>query len=470
MRPFVSLEGAAFLRPHKRTAMAIGLALAIAGGLTPSPGRTQVEAPLRADQIASIRAALAAAPEQGLPPQAPPASAAASGWLEAAASYVGAQKGGRIPLQQFPKDWGLRPGAVDARQEAQAALAGNRLADWLQQAPPPYEGYRRLQVALAQYRGFQAQGGWAALPADLRLKPGDRSPVVADLRRRLLAEGYLVGETAEADLFDPRLAQAVAIFQRLHGLPDDSAVGKATVAELNVAVTARIATLEANLERWRWMPRPLPARRVEVNTAAAMLEAYDGGEVRLSMRVIVGKPATPSPMFADVIEAVVFNPPWNVPASIAAREILPKARKDPGYMARMGYVHVGARVQQRPGPRNALGLIKFDLPNGYDVYLHDTPARGLFDSDVRALSHGCIRLQAPKDLVLFAMGDGFTTDEMEAAIAAGRTQRVHLIRPLPVYLVYRTAFVDADGQVQFRKDLYRWDEKLLAELGKGAAA
>jgi L,D-transpeptidase YcbB len=378
-----------------------------------------------------------------------------------------AQHGGRLAGAKLPDDWRIRPAPYDARAELAAALAADRLASWLKEAPPPYEGYRRLLAALAQYRGFAASGGWSPLQVKLSLKPGDKGPDVPALRKRLIAEGYAVGEAGEdPSLYDDKLVQAVSIFQRLHGLADAGIIGRQTVEAFNVSAPARIATLEANLERWRWLPRALPATRVEVNTAAALVEVFADGQIKLAMRAIVGKPASPTPMLAEEIERVVFNPPWNVPAGIAAEEIIPKIRKDPGYMAKNDLVWVGSRLQQTPGDKAALGRLKFDMPNDLDIYLHDTPARTLFVNDERHLSHGCVRLQSPRDLAIFALAmAGVDGAGIDAAIATKITSRTALAQPLPVFLIYRTAFVDADGQVQFRKDAYHWDDRLLTMLG-----
>lgn len=435
----------------------------------PTPPRVLIPLPtaVRPDQAAAIREVLAAAPTHGLPARELPANASVEVLLAAAIDYASAQHGGRIAGARLPGDWRIRPAPYDARAELAAALAADRLAAWLQEAPPPYEGYRRLQAALAQYRGFAAAGGWSALQVKLTLKPGEKGPDVPALRKRLIAEGYAVGEAGEdPSLYDDKLVQAVSIFQRLHGLADAGVIGRQTVEAFNAPPAARIATLEANLERWRWLPPAMPATRIEVNTGAALVEVYDAGQVKLAMRAIVGKPASPTPMMSEEIERVVFNPPWNVPAGITAKELLPRIRKDPGYMARNDFIWVGNRLQQKPGDKAALGRLKFDMPNDLDIYLHDTPARTLFVNDERHLSHGCVRLQSPRDLAIFALATaGLDGAGIDAAIATKVTSRTALAAPLPVFLIYRTAFVDADGQAQFRKDAYRWDEKLQALLG-----
>lgn len=223
--------------------------------------------------------------------------------------------------------------------------------------------------------------------------------------------------------------------------------------------------VEANLERLRWAPRPLPADRVEVNIAAAKATLFRQDNPVLEMKIVVGARATKTPMFASKLDAVVFNPPWNVPASIARNEILPKAARDPGYLARNGYRIIDGQLQQRPGPGNALGQLKFDLPSPYGVYLHDTPGKAAFQREVRTLSHGCMRLEKPRELALELLApQGWTQARIDAGIAAGSTQRVELDQPTPLVVTYLTAFVDEAGQLQVAPDVYGWDAKLTAAL------
>jgi murein L,D-transpeptidase YcbB/YkuD len=287
---------------------------------------------------------------------------------------------------------------------------------------------------------------------------------VTALRRRLAAEDPKV---TPGTAWDDALDAAVRRAQARHGLAEDGAVGRSTLAALNVSAAERASQIAANLERWRWMPRNPPARRLTLNIADASLALVEPGQPPLSMRVVVGKPDKRTPMFQDQIKAVVLNPPWVVPDEIAVKEIWPRIRKDPGYQAREGFVvRSDGHLEQKPGPRCALGAIKFDLSNPFGVYLHDTPARGLFAQPDRALSHGCMRLEQPNALAKRLLADDprWTPDAVDLAILGGATVRIALKRPVPVTVAYWTAFVDPDAAVEFRPDVYGWDRELSRRL------
>jgi murein L,D-transpeptidase YcbB/YkuD len=383
----------------------------------------------------------------------------------AAIAYARAQHGGRLSAGAFPEEWAIRPAPYDAQADFAAALAQHGLAGWLTGLPPPDVRYARLVEAYGRYRRIAAQGGWPALGAGPALKLGATGERVEALRRRLAVEDPAVAPAAAG--YDAALAEAVSRAQARYGLSPDGVAGAATVQALDVPVEQRLRQIQANLERWRWMPRAGPSLRVELNIAAATLELYDVDKPALAMRAIVGQPSKRTPMFTDSIRAIVLNPPWNVPPSIAAKEIWPKIRRDPGYMAREGFVVTpGGGLQQRPGPRCALGTIKFDLSNSFGVYLHDTPSHSLFARDARALSHGCMRLEQPGALAkrLLRGDPDWPEDKVDIAILAGATRRIALARPVPVVVAYWTAFVDDQGRLNLRSDVYGWDQQLLAML------
>jgi murein L,D-transpeptidase YcbB/YkuD len=347
------------------------------------------------------------------------------------------------------------------------------------------------------------------VPAGKRLVPGDTGARVAALGARLRAEGYLPPEpvvsavsndasgasaTAGADSarYGPDVAAAVASFQTRHGLAVDSAVGPATLAALNVPAARRALQIEANVERYRWLPHDVPSTPViVVNIPSFQLIAFDSGHRVLEMRVVVGSELTSrrTPVFADSMEFVEFGPYWNVPPSIARNEILPKVARDRGYLARNNYQIVRGwgddappvdarklsnaqlyssayRVRQLPGPKNALGRVKFLFPNEFNVYLHDTPAQALFDDPRRAASHGCVRLSDPLAVAKFALAGvpEWPAPRIEQAFASYKNERVTLAHKVPVYLLYLTAF-QRGGQVAFRDDLYEMDNPLLTALG-----
>jgi len=243
-----------------------------------------------------------------------------------------------------------------------------------------------------------------------------------------------------------------------------------------VSAEQRVRQIELNLERWRWLPEELGDPRVEVNVPTFELAAIEHGAPAVAMRVVAGKTDTPTPIFAATMQTLVFSPYWNVPESILKKEIIPELRKDPEYLARknMEVVRKGQpvdvdaidpddpslRVRQRPGADNALGHVKFLFPNEYDVYLHDTPTR-LFARNARNFSHGCVRIEKPYDLALWALRDNpeWTPEKIQAAMNAADEKHVALQRKVPVYILYETVWVDADGTVRFAKDLYGHDER-----------
>lgn len=390
----------------------------------------------------------------------------------AAVAYAWAQHGGRVPVNLFQRDWAIRPAPYDATAEFAAAAARHELPAWAASLPPPNERYARLVAAYGRYRQIAARGAWPALTSASTLKPGMSGAAVLALRRRLGIEDAATPAAAglESSVYDAAMTAAVGRAQARYGLEPDGVAGPGTLAALNMPVERRLAQIRVNLERWRWAPRALPPLRVALNIPDASLTLYDAGAPVLTMRTIVGRAAKPTPMFADRITAVVLNPPWNVPTEIAAREIWPKIRRDPGYMAREGFViRPGGGLQQKPGPLCALGEIKFELSNPFGVYLHDTPARALFARDDRALSHGCMRLEKPNILAkrLLAGDPAWPDSRIDLVLLTGKTTRAVLRRPVPVLVFYQTAFADGREQVQFRRDIYHWDEVLQDLLQKG---
>jgi murein L,D-transpeptidase YcbB/YkuD len=291
----------------------------------------------------------------------------------------------------------------------------------------------------------------------------------------------------DEDHFDEVLEEGVKAFQRAHGLEPDGEVGARTLEALRVPVEARIQQLQVNLERWRWMPEDLGARHVLVNLPAFELVAVEGGQPVLRMRVIIGREDWSTPVFSEQVEHLVLNPSWHVPRRIAAEEVLPLLRTNPRGASRLGLVvsrrdtgevvdpagvdwsggGEGYRFHQDPGPRNPLGPVKFMFPNRFSVYLHGTPNLELFALAGRALSHGCVRVEQPLALAAFLLAgeEGWDEAALAEAVAGGKTQQVVLREPTPVHLLYWTAFVDEEGRVNFRPDLYHRDGPLRRALG-----
>lgn len=378
-------------------------------------------------------------------------------------AYARREMGLRIRPPSVDGLWSLSPPARNPEVEFRAARADGSLGNWLAQIPPRHPQYVALRATADQYRAATLA---PFVPIGLlpTLREGDAHEALPAVHARLADQGFPAPPATAPTFFDAGLKAALEAFQARRGLAVDGVLGPATRAALDVSPSARLTQIEANLERLRWLPRDLPADRVEVNIAAAEAALIQAGRPVLRMRIVVGDLSHKTPMFASRLEAVVFNPPWNVPASIANNEILPRAARDPGYLARNNFVRIDGRLRQRPGPNNSLGQIKFDLPSPFGVYLHDTPGKAAFQRPMRTLSHGCMRLEKPRELALALLTpQGWREADVTAAIAAGGTHRVNLDRPVPLYVVYQTAMVE-DGRVRFVPDVYGWDAKLTAAL------
>jgi murein L,D-transpeptidase YcbB/YkuD len=295
-----------------------------------------------------------------------------------------------------------------------------------------------------------------------------------------------LGKTTQRDLevFDEHVEHAVRRFQARHGLRVDGVLGPVTLAALNVSVTQRLQQLRANLERWRWLPRDLGRQHIVVNIARFTLDVVEDAQSVMTMRIIVGTPYRDTPAFSSQINYLVLNPSWNVPLRIAVEDKLPLIRQDPGYLGRnhmkvfqgwgteareidpgtINWSKVSAekfpyRLRQTPGPLNALGQIKFILPNPFDVYLHDTPSRELFNRTIRTFSSGCIRVEKPLELAQYVLrGDPrWRHESLLATIGRRREQTIRVPVPVPVHILYWTAWVEVDGTVHFRNDIYHRD-------------
>jgi murein L,D-transpeptidase YcbB/YkuD len=387
-------------------------------------------------------------------------------------AYAKAQHGQRLAGTDTPDEWSIKPDAYDAQADFGFALSQDRLAQWVASLPPPFERYRALRTALGQYRAIAAKGGWQPIAAGPTLKPGVTDQRVVQLRQRLAAENPPGAFDTASPVYDPTLAQIVAAAQARYGLDPDGVVGPAALRAFNVPIEARMAQIAANMERWRWMPRAWPATRVEVNIPGAQLNVYDQNRPVMDMKVVVGAPDKKTPMLRSEIHSVVLNPPWNVPTSIASKELAPKGA---AYLARNGFTWIsngagGARLQQKPGPGNSLGRIKFDFNNPFGVYLHDTNAKSVFERDARSVSHGCVRVEHPEELanLLLSTSDAWTPEKTSEILADTDTVRAPLGQKIPVMLLYWTVFTSPTGEVNFRNDIYGWDDTLTKLLDGSA--
>jgi murein L,D-transpeptidase YcbB/YkuD len=451
----------------------------VAACADPAPG-SPAPAPrvLSNDDAAAIVHALAEAPAQGLPridvgpalaalQSADPAQRAnAVTQLEAAAvALARAERGQSVDPGSIDRDFALAP-AYDAVADFAQARDGGRIQAWLDGLAPRSADYWNLVKARAPYAAAVASGGWPAIGAGKPPKVGaadHRSPA---LRVRLAAEGYVAAPPADPKIYDPALAQALAAFQTAHGLEASGRLTEETLAALNVPAADRLAVIDANLVRARWLPAQPPGDRIEVDTGDPQATLFQAGKPTLTMRTVVGRPHKRTPTFAAAVTAVQYNPPWMVPPDIAARELYPKGR---GYLARHGFHTSGGRLIQRPGPRSALGYVKFVVEDPFAVYLHDTPERLLFARDARWLSHGCVRVANPRDLAAALLASqGWTRAAVDAAIETRSTTTTPLTVGMPLYIVYRTALADGDGHVTFRSDVYGWDDELAHAMARAS--
>ena len=420
----------------------------------------------------------------------PPGAAFDSSLTRSMLHYLADLRVGRVRSDYHTALPDPRLQKFDPVEQLRDALASDRLEAAVESAGPAFPFYARVQDALARYRAL-ALVPHRALPSAKKVTAGSRYEHAARLHERLVLLGDLPADAAAPDaIYTPELAEGVRQFQLRHGLAEDGVLGSATIAALNVPLERRVRQLELTLERLRWLPGFGAGPLIAVNLPAYRLWAFRPGEPAgppLEMRVIVGAAVkTPTPLFVGQMRYLEFNPYWNVPRSIALGEIIPKLTRNRAWLAQNGMELVGAgkptsavdnaalaalragklRIRQRPGPQNALGAVKFAMPNPMSIYLHSTPARALFDRNRRDLSHGCIRVEKPAELAHFVLGDQpeWTIDNVARAMEPAPTRTVQLTAPIPVVLFYATAMVDRDGQVVFARDIYQRDPVLEAAL------
>ncbi len=418
--------------------------------------------------------------------------------------YISDLHSGRANPGIFHRGFDLPDGETDLarfiRQRLVSATDVNRV---LQSVEPPYPGYWRTERALQQYMALAREDSGEPLPRPQKtIDPGAPYAGISRLASLLRELGDLPPDAALADpaIYGGPLVAAVKHFQGRHGLDPDGRLGKATIAELNTPLSKRVRQLALTLERWRWMPHHYSQPPVVVNIPEFRLCALNRGyESELSMKVVVGRAwRHQTPIFAAEMTHVIFRPYWDVPPSILRAELLPKLAQEPSYFIKHGYEVVDSRaraisrgevneeilgglrsgkfrVRQVPGGENALGLVKFVFPNRYDVYLHGTPATSLFARTRRDFSHGCIRVEKPAELAAWVLRSlpEWTPERILQVMNGGRTLQVNLPAPIPVLIVYGTAVVPENGEVDFFADIYGQDaalERSLASRSSDAAA
>jgi murein L,D-transpeptidase YcbB/YkuD len=402
----------------------------------------------------------------------------------ALAAYTREAYAGRIDPRTISRDIDLEPHYPDTVAALAAIATGADPVGILEGYNPPHAGYQDLRTELARLRTMEPVD-LVVVPGGPTLRLGDEDERVAILRTRL----ELTAPEEGAHIFDEALAEAVRAFQANAGLVTDGIVGPNTLGALNGPSINPEAEIIANMERWRWAPRDFGGYYVNVNVPEFMVRIYDDGIAFHETRVVVGQRSHQTPIFSDEIEHLVVNPFWYVPASIVADEMMPIMRSDPSYFNRNNFdvfVNWQGRVQQvnptqvdwsrlsasqvsmrqRPGPGNALGRIKFMFPNGHAVYLHDTPSKSLFQRDVRAYSHGCVRVMDPMDFAdaLLSQNADWNADRL-STLFGNQERQVDLDQHVPVHITYFTAVVDESGTVQFKNDIYGYSAAVREALG-----
>lgn len=409
--------------------------------------------------------------------------------------YISALRIGRVNPRHFkfglvgPKSYDLPDllrNSVIGADNVDAALA---------MVEPQYDGYRRAEAALGTYFKLAQAGDAPPLPVPAKsIHPGDAYPALPQLVARLHQLGDLSSDSVLPTIYSGAVVDAVKHFQRRHGLDRDGVLGRNTVDDLNTPLSQRVRQLQLTLERYRWIPRSFPQPPIVVNIPEFRLRTMRRQPAYfLTMEVVVGKAYHHhTPVFADYMKYLIFRPYWNVPLSIQRAELVPKIERDPDYLAAhqfevvdhdgevitddrvtadiMSGLRSGAlSMRQKPGPKNALGLVKFIFPNNYNVYLHSTPATELFARARRDFSHGCIRVEHPDALAAWVLRDNpeWTEDRIQAAMNGDQSLQVNLAKPIPVLILYSTAVVEPDGEVRFFDDIYGYDAELEQALAGG---
>lgn len=390
---------------------------------------------------------------------------------------------GRFTPKDIDPEWDIKQIKFDSVRFLENALKSSNIRQQFQQLAPKHLAYRSLKRELVHYQAITEKGGWPNLPEAPTLRAGDEHAAIGALRQRIAIEQNKILPaiaTYIANTYDANLLEQVKQLQQRYGLTVDGVIGPATLATFNISAAARTQQIRINLERWRWLPRELGARYVFVNLPNFRLQAIENQQSILDMRVIVGRKDRQTPSLAGGINHLVINPYWNVPHSLAYKDVLPHQQADPDYLAHKGirvYAKVDGkstevdpnsidwavysrydlpfRFRQDPGARNSLGKIKFMFPNNHSIYLHDTPGRRLFKRPRRHFSSGCVRVENPLGLAEFALGQ--PAESVAKRIASRKNQTRFLKEPLPVYIVYLTTWTDEQG-IRFAPDIYKRDQ------------
>ena len=340
----------------------------------------------------------------------------------------------------------------------------------LSQYEPVNRQYGLIKSFLLKYYEIEKNGGWTRIIADKKTyKQGDTSVAISQIKRRLFLTEDLAGNDTTIN-FTPALTEAIKSYQHRYGFKETGIVTSSLIEEMNRPVRERIRQMLINMERIRWVPAEPTTDFFLVNIPEFRLHVYENGQYKWSMNVVTGSVANNTVIFSGRLKYIVFSPYWNVPASILKKEVLPGIRKNKNYLANHNMEWNNGRVRQKPGPRNSLGLVKFLFPNSYSIYFHDTPSKSLFDEPKRAFSHGCIRLSEPQKLAEYLLRNdsSWNSKKIVQAMNAGKERYVTLSEELPVFIGYFTAWVDRQGKLNFREDVYGHDKKMAERLFSSA--
>jgi len=385
-------------------------------------------------------------------------------------------------------NWHIKKPKKNLTKIFQTILSDDSLEGFVDALQPHHPGYLRLRGALSTYSNIKKSGCWPEVPARRKMQKGDQGTWISVLRSRLIISGDLPESThSNPHYFDDVLEDGVRRFQARHGLEVDGVVGSKTLAALNVPVEDRITQIRLNMERWRWLPQDLGERHVMVNTADFKLNIIENEKTTESIRAIVGKRKRPTPVLSQKIRHLELNPYWNIPFNIALNDIIPSIKKDPNYLpnnnirifenweenarelppesidwSQITKRNFTYRFRQDPSNSNALGRVKFMFPNKFSIYLHDTPSRNLFNMTKRTFSSGCIRIEKPIQLADYLLRDHpkWNLEKLIAAVNSKKNKTILLSHPINIHILYWTAWVDNDGIINFREDIYGRDRRL----------
>jgi L,D-transpeptidase YcbB len=400
--------------------------------------------------------------------------------------------GDTIDLAELYPGWTYHRNELDIPLAVATAVESNQLKELIDRLTPQDPAYRDLAVALQTYNGMMTKNPWSMIDPGPTLRPNDKGLRVEQLRQRLMAENYLppsLTSDQSNQIFDETLHQAVLVYQSRNGLDPDGNLGPKTLEALNIPLHTRLDQIKANMERWRHIPDAFPPSRYAlVNIPDFSLTIYTAGKPLYHGPVIIGQVVRKTPFIQSAIRSMIVNPFWHVPSKIARKDILPKLKKDPHYLEKLGFVISGSKddphgdtidwqsiherefdfhLRQAPGDMNSLGRLKFDFDNDFSVYMHGTPHQELFKKFERDLSSGCIRLRDPEQVAAIVLADNkdpWDVKKIEEEIQTGKTRWVGLANPLPLSVLYWTVFQGDDGYINFRNDIYGYDRFLMETM------